>query len=176
MRCPVVCGDDEHELELDNDGELHMLHHDIEEEEALKVMGLPTSRCFRLLNELERDPEFILIGAAKRNEYHLAMLAIQYGANVRVAGEAAIVFAAKNGNFPLAKALVEKGSNPNTRAWQPIREAIKHKHLTLAEWLSLMGWKRMHEGPHDAHVQNYLQWRRTSNRPTERRWFVPNRP
>jgi len=144
----VACEGEHHHLGLDDYKKLHLLNHDIEEEETLLHLGDYTSTCYRIMQELLSDPNKALESAHFQNSVELIKLAVSFGATdpaqrpscvdwaILVSSPAileylistgvnvlestyALPWAAEQGNTPIVKLLLNAGCNVNTPSNEP---------------------------------------------------------
>jgi len=53
----ILCEEGKHQVRIDRNKGIQLSHHDINEEETLEAMGLPTSQCFNLAKTTYDDLE-----------------------------------------------------------------------------------------------------------------------
>lgn len=105
----VACSGDIHEIGIDEDGDLHLLDHDIDEEETFYHLGVDVSDCYQFIYQLQVDPGKVLVRAAKENDYDIVELALLAGANANTHAGLALLRAMQNDNLKMVKLLVEHG-------------------------------------------------------------------
>jgi len=115
----VECCGHIHRIGLDKDGELYLLDHDIEEEEALAEMGIETSECFGIVRDLQELPATDTLIQAIANE-DLLLMELAFALGAKPQGEDVLMGdyyshgeplseAVQTGNFDIVKRLFDAG-------------------------------------------------------------------
>jgi len=102
----IPCMNEIHHIGLNDEDCLHLLDHDVEEEETLHALGENTSHCFHLLLRLERRPTHELMIAAAGGWYDVAELCLHCGGDPREKNNWAMRLADNNGHKALSGLLL----------------------------------------------------------------------
>jgi len=145
------CGETLHEIALDDDGNLHLLNHDLEEEEALAAMGLETAECYNTYKRIHECSDDILCAAAVEGNIEMAHIAIASGADVDCGNSQPMRYAASYGRIEMIQWLLDKGANPyqGNGTGAPLSHAAMYGHTgAVALLLNLY---------HDQNLKDHLQ-------------------
>jgi len=109
----IECGGKIHKIGIDEHGCIQMLHHDYEEEEVFRAMGLEVSKCFDMVDRLQSSPNMTLLQGACWQDLQLVEMALLAGADpdTKEYKTSPLWFAQSNGSVPLVKLLVDAGVN-----------------------------------------------------------------
>jgi len=125
----VLCENEIHHLGLDGDGEVHILNHDIEEEETLDAMGLPVSECFYLYQRLITDIDNALVCSVEsEHRPDWINLCLDAGADIHYRNNFMLRIACTWGDYPVARVLVERGANVNCQSEFTIGDSDKTQY------------------------------------------------
>jgi len=130
------CGGNTHQIGLDENGQLHLLDHDIEEEETLKLMGLETSCCYNTYYHLVDNPDAVLVVAAMKDDADLICMAVSCGADVDTSEAIALRNAVYRRKPSTIKVLLEEGATSLSAA---LNTAINHSFKEIVELLLEFG-------------------------------------
>jgi len=113
----IECQGEIHEIGIDRDGGVHLLNHDIEEEETLCLLGEKPSECFRIVHSSGE----VLVEAIAARDIGIVDLAMAVGADL---GEKCgmdmfgarrvhpLTLAASKGFVDIVSMLLQAGANP----------------------------------------------------------------
>jgi len=111
----IECGEGMHTIGMSDDGKLHLFDHDVEEQETMHIMGLETSKCFRVTQAAEKaTPEMLsrlFLGALYRKLLDEMSFYLDCGADVHLEDETALYWAASQGHTRIVERLLEHGAN-----------------------------------------------------------------
>jgi len=109
----ITCGTCKHQIGLNEKGSLHLLDHDIEEEETLVMMGVKPCRCYDTLLKLESGVNSAFLQGAFENDIELTRICIGLGADVHYMENEALYYACRFGYLGMVKTLIQHGADVN---------------------------------------------------------------
>jgi len=119
----VECNGSYHRIQVDDNDELHLLDHDIDEEETLYELGGKVALCYHILLRLEKDPDDILTVASAKGDTSIVSLALAVGANVQAYNNEALRSSAREGHSDVVSQLLQAGADANARDSEALQEA-----------------------------------------------------
>jgi len=132
----VICNGDSHQIGIDRDGGIVLKNHDIEEEEALQVMGLPVSECYQHLMQLESDPNDYLEYIICFYHSELIPMAVYAGADVRSEhGQQCMTQFAMSGKEGLVRLFLESGADVHFDNEAALVEAARRGYPRIVKLL-----------------------------------------
>jgi len=109
----IECSGEIHELGIDGEGVFHLFDHDIEEEEAVHMLGEEPSECFQLVTALSDDPDKVLLNSTVGSNFKLLRPILAAGADPNVGDGIVLLQALHNEDWEAAELLLEYGADPN---------------------------------------------------------------
>jgi len=109
----INCGKDKHLIGLDDDGVLHLIDHDIEEEETQEAFGDTTSECYQAYKLLLTSPKDALVISVNHGFTDMIQLCLDIGADIHYDNDAPLLAACHEKRLNVVKMLVEAGANVN---------------------------------------------------------------
>ena len=134
----IPCSSEVHRIGLDDEGYLHALGHEDEEEERIAAeLGDDPAECIALLLKIEEAESLdgLLIDYAKKGNAGAVDLLLESGADVHAENNWALAWASANGHAAVAKLLLESGADVHARDDLALQWASGRGHMAVAKLL-----------------------------------------
>jgi len=107
----IICGRECHLLGVDNDGKLHLLNHNIDEEETLRMMGEAPCACYKFYLDAQTNLDSHFLSVNSKGHTSLIRCCLDLGADIHACNDEALRLACETGSPKLVRILVEQGAN-----------------------------------------------------------------
>jgi len=135
----IECSGEIHEIGVDDEGCIHLLNHDVEEEETNAMLGDEVSSCYEMLDCLLHWPQECLWDAAHAGNLEHVKLAVACRADLYGKDCLVLQLAAANGYLEVVKYCIDKGIDFHKDNQLVLRRAIDGKNYEVAEYLLKLG-------------------------------------
>lgn len=136
----ITCSHETHHIGLDSEGNVHLLNHDIEEQETFEAFGEEISNCYKVVRDLEDDAYQVLLDASMAGYLPLVELAVDYADfTTRQLSRALSDAATFDDDVEIVKYLHEAGGNVNHHQGEPIVMASANSNVLVVEYLIANG-------------------------------------
>jgi len=130
----IECGGELHEIGLDDEGCLHLLNHDIEEEEASCLLGEgDCSRCFKVLRAVEQLNVEDFCNSIRKEEIEIARLFVDAGFEFDYASGHPLHLAIICCSANVVEFLIECGADVNRHIYTD-NGIVPLSHLAVAQY------------------------------------------
>jgi hypothetical protein len=135
----IDCEGETHRIEIDEEGNIFLYDHDVDEELALVEIGEEPPWCVALVIRLAEDPEGVLEERSEAGDAQGVKMALAAGADVHAGDDCALHYAVTYNHADVVRILLKAGADVSADDDGALRYAARNGHADVVRILLKAG-------------------------------------
>jgi len=135
----VDCNSGKHRIGITDNGEMHLLDCDAEEEEAKLHLGDDPCNCFILFTRVSTDPSSVIYDSINHHDIELLELVLKAGFDIRNVSHPCFLSTCYGGDTSALRVYIENCELTNSELRDGIQSAAAHGWVDAVRLLSKHG-------------------------------------